>query len=344
MAKLKNQDFEAHLKNGFSKLAGILFYGPDRGQSLENMERAADAVAPDAADGFSVFEFDGAAIKSEPAKLFDEATTISFLGTRKVVKIKDATNDIAEVVAELAAKAKLEALLLIAADELPPASKLRQTFENSDRLGALPSYNDEGESLSSIIRATLAKNGIKKIPDEVLMFIREHSGENRAATRMELEKLSLYLAGKTEITLEDAEACIMDTSLLSMQDLSMSVAEGNSRKLASVLPRLLSEGNYPVQLLRSVLSHFKGLYFMAGEVEGGKPAAAVISEARPPIFFKLKASYERQLKNWGTEKIMKAISKMFDAEIMCKRAASPAETIVSQLLFSLCAAAGKKQA
>jgi len=159
---------------------------------------------------------------------------------------------------------------------------------------------------------------------------------------MELEKLAIYLQGKNEVTLEDAEACIMDTSLLSMQDLPMAIAEGNAKKLAAILPRLLSEGNYPVQLLRTVLNHFKNLYFMAGQVESGKSIATVIAEARPPIFFKMKASFERQLKNWPCEKVAKAITKMFDAEIMCKRASSPAETIVSQLLFSLCAIVGKR--
>jgi DNA polymerase-3 subunit delta len=134
----------------------------------------------------------------------------------------------------------------------------------------------------------------------------------------------------------------MDTSALSIQDLAMSVAEGNPRRLAATLPRLISEGNYPVALLRSVLNHFKGLYFMAGEVEGGKSPATVIAEAKPPIFFKLKAGYERQLKYWGTEKITKAIAKMFDAEIMCKKASAMAETIVSQILFWLAAIAGKR--
>lgn len=343
MAKFKQSDFNNALKNKFSNLSGILFYGPDRGQVLENFNMASDAIAPDSDDGFSVFEFKAEDIKEDPSKLFDEATTISFLSSRKVIKIKDATNDVADTLKDLLKSTdKLEAFIILSADELTPSSKLRILFETNSKLAILPSYTDDGENLSNIIRSTLVKNGIKKIPDEVLLYLRENFGENRATTKMELEKLCLYLYGKDSITLDDAMNCIMDSSVLNMSDLPMSVAEGNNKKLSSVLNRLLNEGVYPVQLLRTVLYHFKNLYFMAGEVEKGQTISSVIENTRPAIFFKLKPSYERQLKFWNTDKIIKIISKLNEAEIMCKTTNSPQEIILSQIMFNICAFANKK--
>ena len=159
---------------------------------------------------------------------------------------------------------------------------------------------------------------------------------------MELEKISLYLYGKTEITIDDAEKCVMDSSSLNLQDLPLSVAEGNYKKLSLILPRLLSEGNYPVQLLKIVMNHFKNLYYMAGEVESGKSISDVIENSRPPIFYKLKPSYERQLKFWTTEKIIRVISEMNDADIRCKSANAPQETILSQLMFMICSVVNKR--
>ena len=343
MAKFKQTDFNTALKNKFSDISGILFYGPDRGQVLENFNLTSDTIAPESDDGFSVFDFKAEDIKSDPSKLIDEATTISFLSTRKVIKIKDATNDIADTLKDLLKSSdKLEAFIIMSADELPPSSKLRTLFETNPKLAAFPSYTDEGENLSNIIRQTLVKNGIKRIPDEVLLYIRENLGENRATTRMELEKLCLYLHGKNEITIDDAINCIMDSSVLNMSDLPIFVAEGNNKKLSSTLTRLLNEGIYPVQLIRTVLHHFEHLYFMAGEIERGHTITSVIENSRPPIFFKLKPSYERQLKFWNTDKIIKIISRLNEAEIMCKTSNSPQDIILSQILFNICAFAHKK--
>ena len=136
--------------------------------------------------------------------------------------------------------------------------------------------------------------------------------------------------------------CVIDSSALNLSDLAMVVAEGNSKKLAFILPRLLNEGNYPVQLLRVVLNHFKSLYFMIGEVENGKSPSFVIDNAQPKIFYKLKPSYERQLKLWNSNKIIKTISKLNETEIMCKSKDSPQEIILSQALTSVCSYANKK--
>lgn len=342
MVKLKTSDFNIAIKNKFSNFLGILFYGPDRGQVLENFNMASNSIVSDD-DAFSLFEFKSDDIKANPSLLIDEATTISFLSSKKVIKIKDASNDIADILKDLFSNyPNLEAFLILSADELPPSSKLRYLFETNPKLAILPNYNDDGENLSNLIKSTLLKNGIKKIPDDVLLYLREHFGENRATTRMELEKISLYLYGKNEISLDDAIACVMDSSSLNISDLPLVVAEGNNKKLSSILPRLLNEGIYPVQLLRVVLSHFKNLYFMAGEIENGSSISFVIDNAKPPIFFKLKNSYEKQLKFWNSDKIIKIISKLNQAEIMCKTTNYPQEIILSQILFNICSIVNKR--
>lgn len=343
MVKFKIGDFNNSKRNKFSDLDGILFYGPDRGQVLENFNIALETVVPEVDDGFSVFEFSSGDIKSDPSKLIDEATAISFLGTRKVIKIKDANDDIVDTLENLLKSyKKLEAFIIVSAGELAPSSTLRTLFEYNKRLAALPNYIDDGENLSSLIKQSLTKSGIRRIPDDVILFLSERLGENRATTRMELEKLSLYLYGKNEITLEDAQKCIMDSSSINLQDLALVVAEGNYKKLSLVLPRLINEGNAPVLLLRMVMNHFKNLYYMVSEKENGKSVDEIIKNAKPKIFFKLEPSYKKQLDFWTSEKIIKIISQMNDADIKCKNANAPAETIVSQLMFMICSLVNKR--
>ncbi len=341
MVKFKSIDFNNAIKNKFINFDGLLLYGPDRGQVLENFNIALEAVIPEIDDGFSVFELSSSDIKSDPSKLIDEATAISFLGKRKVIKIKDATDDVAETLNNLLKSYnKLEAFIILSADELPPSSKLRNLFENNKRLAILPNYIDEDENLSKIIIQYLIKSGIKKIPDDVLSFLRARLGENRITTKMELEKLSLYISGKNEITLDDAQKCIMDSSSLNLQDLSFAVSEGNNIKLSLIWPRLIAEGNQPVMLLRMLLNHFKNLYYLASEIENGKDIDVILKENK--IFYKLIPNYKKQLDFWSTEKIIKIISQINDVDIKCKTANSPMETLVSQLMFMICSIVNKR--
>ncbi|MDR1008746.1 MAG: DNA polymerase III subunit delta [Rickettsiales bacterium] len=338
--KWRAGDFGAKMRTGFEGVFGILFYGPDRGQSLENLGLAAAQVAPDG-DAFSVFEFDASEEKNLPSRLADEVASISFMGARKVIKVKNAPPDF-DITPALRVDGA-DALVLVAADELSPSSRLRAAFEDSPKLAALPSYLDEGESLETLIRKTLAAEGFARIPPEVLDFIKARVGENRATTRMELAKLALYLHGQPEIALADVEKCMMDSSALSAGDLALAVADGDGKRLARILPRLLAEGFPSVQLIRLVMNHFWRLYEMSREVAGGKPPSAVVETARPIIFFKLRPSFERQLSAWNPASILRAIARLNDAEIMCKSTGRPADTIVSQLFFSLCSSARRRK-
>ena len=81
---------------------------------------------------------------------------------------------------------------------------------------------------------------------------------------------------------------------------------------------------------------------MVSEKENGKSVDDIIKNAKPKIFFKLEPSYKKQLDFWTSEKIIKIISQMNDADIKCKNANAPAETIVSQLMFMICSLVNKR--
>ena len=336
MVKLKLTDFNNLKNKKFTSLDGILFYGPDRGQVLENFDATIKEIVGEHSDGFSLFEINPYDIKNNPSKLFDEASSISFLKTRTVIKIKDAGDEVVNVIKDLLAKyEKLESFLVLSAGELSPSSKLRILFETNKRLAILPNYLDDNENLTKLIKQALINAGIKRISDEILLFLRNKLGEDRSTTKMELEKLSLYLYGKNEITIDDVRNCIMDSSSINLYDLPIIVAEGNVKRLSKVLPRLLSEGYSPVQLLKLVLNHFKNLLIMVSEKDNGKSISEIITGARPPIFYKLKPSYEKQIKFWTTDSIMKVIIEVNKTDIKLKTMFLSQDVLLSQLLFSI---------
>ena len=342
--KIKEAEFTTLKKQKFQGYDGILFYGPDRGKVIENTEDTIKTIVQDTNDGFSFFAFDPTEIKTDPSILIDEITTISFLNEPKAIKIKDATDDITPTIQTLIDNyKKWDAFLVVSAGELPPISKLRQLFEKNNRLLILPAYLDESLNLTTLIKQSLSKTEIKKIPDDVLLFLRNKLGEDRNTTKMELEKLSLYLYGKTEITLNDVKNVIMDSSSINIYDLPIAVAEGDKKKLNQILPRLLEEGNYPITLLKIVLSHFKKLFVMTIEKENGKTINEIIDNSKPPIFYKQKPSYEKQLSFWNTTKIKQIIIKINETDKKCKSGILSQDILLSHLLFAICSFVNSKK-
>ncbi len=342
--KIKEAEFITLKKQKFQGYDGILFYGPDRGKVIENTENTINEIVNDTNDGFSFFNLEPSEIKSTPSILIDEITTISFLNEPKAIKIKDATDDIAPTIQTLIDNyKKWDAFLVISAGELPPISKLRQLFEKNNRLLILPSYLDESINLTTIIKQTLSKSGIKNIPDDVLLFLRNKLGEDHNTTKMELEKLALYLYGKTSISVNDIKNVIMDSSSINIYDLPLIVASGDNKKLNQILPRLIEEGNYPITLLKIILSHFKKLFSMAIEKENGKTIFEIIDNVKPPIFYKQKPIYEKQLSFWNSAKIKQVIVKINETDKKCKSGILPQDILLSHLLFSICSFVNSKK-
>lgn len=340
MVKFKYDDFKNAKNSQFSGFDGALFYGQDKGQIFDYFNETIKIFVSDVNDAFSVFEFTSKQIEEDPSKLIDEATAISFLGGKKVIKIRDASEAIVDTIKDLLKEHEhLEAFLVITADELGTTSKLRTLFEYNKRLFTLPCYIDDDKNLPIIIKQCLMKEGIKFIPNDVINFLTSRFGENRSTTKSELEKIALYLHGKNSITLEDAEKCIMDTSYLNLQDLPLVVAEGSIKKLSMILPRLFAEGIFPIQILKIVSNHFKYLYSLFGEIESGKTKEEVLK----PIFWKIHGSYEKQLDVWNPEKILRVIFELNETTIRCMVSGAPQEILVSQILFTICTIANKRK-
>jgi DNA polymerase-3 subunit delta len=336
--EIKPENFSKYLSEGMKGVRGMLFYGPDRGKSMEGMADAERAALPNGDDGFSLFEFSSEALKSDPAALADEAGAISFAASRKVIRIKDATPDIIPAV-EAALRSPSDALLLVLADDIGKGSPLVRLFANGDGLLVMPGYNDDARSLDPIVRKALSDAGISRVPGDVVRFVSSKLGESRATTRAELEKLCLYLNGKKEVSLDDARKCLVDSSLLKLEDLGFCVAEGNAAGLSVIMERLFGDGADPNEMLNATLRHFKKLYFMALEVEDGKSVGAVAATE----FWKVRDRFERQLRMHSSKGLEASISRLVDAQAQCRTTGFPAEAIAKQALLSLCYMAGRRQ-
>src|SRR5690242_20352394 len=80
-------------------IGALLFYGPDEGLAHEYAGLAQKAVLGAGDDPFRLAELMPDEIRSDGARLADELNAISMLGGRRVVRIAQANNAIADQIA-----------------------------------------------------------------------------------------------------------------------------------------------------------------------------------------------------------------------------------------------------
>ncbi|MGF1591843.1 MAG: DNA polymerase III subunit delta [Kiloniellaceae bacterium] len=336
--KLAAREAERFVAAPDAAVRAVLLYGPDAGLRRERSAALLAKIVADPKDPFSVSEISAGQLKDDPARLADEAAALTFGGGRRFVRVRDASDKVTAVLKDFLAGSPGDAFVVVEADDLPARSTLRKLFEADKAAVALACYHDDARGLEAVVRGFFAAAG-RGITREAVAFLAGQLGGDRELTRRELEKVLLFKgpAGEQdggEVTLEDAEACVGDSALLSLDDVALAVAGGNLAALERALARSLREGNAPVSILRAVVRHFQRLHAVAG---GPGSAEEAMRRLRPPVFWKSAAAFKAQAEAWRPDALARAMDRLMEAEAACKRSGAPAEVLASRALLEIAA-------
>ena len=332
--KLAPPRVAAFLRRPDPDIRAVLFYGPDAGLVRERAEAIARTVCPDLRDPFRVADLAAAAIAADPARLGDEAAQISLMGGRRVVRVREAGDALAQLCGRFLANPVGDALVVVEAGDLSGRSALRRVFDDAPQAAAIGCYPDSARDLAAVIREACAAHRIA-ISRDALDFLVGHLGGDRLLTRAELEKLMLYAGDGGQVELDDARAVIADSAALSLDGALLAAAEGDAAALDRALARVFQEGESPVTVIRALLRHLQRLHLLATRVAAGASIEDAIRAARPPIFFKEQDSWRRQLQRWSEKRLRAALDRVAEAEFRMKLTGLPAATICREALFAV---------
>ena len=340
--KIPPRQIESFLKNSDPGLRAALFFGSDEGLVRERASRMAASSVDDVTDAFCVADLTGPEIIKDPARLADEANAISLTGGARLVRLRSATDGIAEALRFVLDGPACEALIVIEAGPLAPRSALRKLIEGSERAGAVGCYPDEAGDVAGVVRDTLRAHGLTPSND-ALSYLAGNLGSDRRVTRSEIEKLALYAAGQESVSLEDAQAVVADSAGLGLDDVALASAEGDHAGLDRGLSKLLLEGVSPVAVLRAAARHLQRLHQAAGLTAGGKRPQEAMAALRPPVFFKQIGRFQAQLRWWTQTDLGLALEYLIEAEVKCKSTGAPSEAICSRALMTIANAANRRR-
>ena len=324
--KIAPRAIEGFLDRPDPKVRATLLYGPDSGLIRERAERLIRALMADSQDPFGLCDLGEGQVRADPALLHDECAALSLGGGRRVVRVRDATDALAEAATALLAAPPAEAALILLAADLSPRSRLRKAFEKAANAAAVPCYLDDQKALPALIRDTLSAEGVDISPDAVT-HLAANLGADRQLTRRELEKLALDAGPGARVELADVTACFAEGAAQTLDALAFAIAGGDMRAVDRGLARVFAEGVGAVGILRATARHFQRLLTAVQAIEQGAGTEDAVRRLQPPVFWKQKPAFLAQTRTWSSGALLEVGQKLLEGEALCKQTGVPDQAV-----------------
>lgn len=324
----------------------LLIYGPDTGSVNEVAGKLVDASGIDSSDPFQFVKLDAAELDEAGGRLLDEARTISMFGGQRVIRMGQCTNDksLCAAVAELLETPPEDCTIIFEAANLKPKTGLRGLFANARAGVAIPCYADQQQDISRLIEESFEAAGIR-IDQDARRYLSTHLGGDRGATRSELEKITLYLHGQSQASIEEIRPISGDASALGTDQVLDDMITGKVAQFDKAFARYVAAGNNLNALLFAAQSFAQRLEELKHRVETErKPPSAIVDAARPPIFFGRKAIFTAALDLWTTDALRSMVDRLDSALLEFRQQSAIGPSIVHRHLVRIAEEARRRNA
>ena len=248
---------------------------------------------------------------------FSEIKNKSLFDENKTFIIERSSEKISEIVMDLDQNF-LDDIIILNCGVLDKKSKLRNFIEKSNNAVIIATYKDNSQSLINIAKEFFLKNKISVSYETLNLLVNRCSGD-RGNLKNELEKVSNYLCDKKVLSMKEISTL---TNLAENYSASELVDASLSKNLKKT-QEILNENNYAHEdtffILRVFLQKAKKILSLLEKIENKSDIEKVISEHRPPIFWKDKPVIKKQLELWSYKKMSNLIQKLNHIEITIKK-------------------------
>ena len=242
----------------------------------------------------------------------------SFFDDSKLILISRVTEKIVKLIDELLNKEINDITIILNASILEKKSKLRSFFEKEKNLICIPFYKDDSKTLSQIANNFFRINKIS-ISQEIINLIIERSSGDRINLDNELNKISLFLLNNKKINMEDI---IKLTNLAENYSISELVDNCLSKNIKKI-NKIFNENNFSVEdcilIIRTLLLKSKRLLEIKKNQSEDNNLERVITNYKPPIFWKDKEIVKTQAYKWTLKDAEKLIFKINEIELLIKK-------------------------
>lgn len=316
-----------------------IFHGPDASTAADLAQRLAVAIGPDA----ERVDIDGAALRNDPARLADEAASLSLFGGARFIRVSPAGEEsLAAFTALLEAEHAGNPVIALAPAVKSTAKILKLANESPYAL-TVACYEPSPHEAETVAVTLAREAGLRPTGDTARRLVAA-AGADRAVLAREIEKIALYLDAAPErpVDLDDMalDAIGADLGNAEMTRLVTTVIEGDSAALGRELVRLGEAGVSPIPWLRQLARRLVALTEMRGDIDRGGEVGAVLKRHR--VFFREEAATTRALRRWTPAMLTRALDRVRTAERAVMASASAGGILADHAALDLARAVERR--
>ena len=289
-----------------------LFYGNNEGLKEEIIKNLFE-------ENFlgEILRYEEKEILDNKSSFFDSILTRSFFDNQKLIIIKRTSDKIKELMEELIEKNPADIRFILNSKNLEKKSTLRKIFEKNKSTICAPFYEDNNQTLNSII-SQFFRNKKISISQQLINILVERSRGDRKNLNNELAKIESYTINKKNINLQEIIKLTNLADNYSASELIDHSLAKNMRKTVSIL----SENNYSdednIIIIRTLLAKLKRLVKIH-EITGEKnDIDQAVSLFKPSIFWKDKPLVTQQMRSWKRNELKNLVYEANNIELLIK--------------------------
>lgn len=311
-----------------------LLYGPDEAGSMALLKRLERAMG----EGAERIDLDPAALKSDPARLADEAASFSMFGDKRWVRVMGAGEESVPALAALLEAQQAGNPVVVVAGAIRATSKLAKLCLDSPAALAFASYAPDEREAAQIAQGLARERGLR-LSTELARRIADLTGNDRALMAGEVEKIALYLDAApehpVEATAEAFDALSAGASESDVGPLVNAVLGGDAAALHHELAQLQASATPLASVTRPLLNRALLVAQIGAAFERtGNMDRAMESEGKA-VFWKEKGAVQKQARIWNAEKAGRLIERLLEAERMTRTSLGPGDIAVRQELLTI---------
>ncbi|MEG8041036.1 DNA polymerase III subunit delta [Sphingomonas sp. LR60] len=302
-----------------------LLHGPDEAVAQAFVGRLAKAMG----EGAERVDLDGPTLRSDPARLADEAAALSLFGDARFLRVTGAGEESLEAVTALLVADRAGNPAVVLAPTVKATGKLVKAAIESDRALAFACYPPGARDAAAIVTDLARGAGLRMSPGAVQRIIRGSDGD-RSVMMREVEKLALYLDAAPDRPVDAEEQALeaigAEIAEGEIGEVVLAVTAGQVDALIDGLRRMNGPDASPIPVFRALGRRLLMLAEMRSAVEAGEGVDQVMKRHR--IFWREEAVTAAALRRWTLPALTAAqrAARRTEREII---AAGPAGRVVA---------------